>query len=76
MEIIEEFHSRKKYPWKQWLDGKARRATKGVDYDCDTASFRSALQKAAERSGMYVETSTQGESVTFRAVVFPPRMIM
>lgn len=45
------------YPWKEWMDGKARRATQGRDYSCKTSSFISILHKHGERNGMKVETS-------------------
>lgn len=50
-----------KYPYNEWADGSAWKATKGKDFRCSTASFRASLARFAERHGMSLETSVLRE---------------
>lgn len=48
-----------KYPWSEWTDGKARKATKGQDFDGTAISFRQALYAHANNSDPKLTVETQ-----------------
>lgn len=66
MQIIEE--NLFKYDWDEWTDGKTRKATQFVDFNCSPVSFRSALKQHARRHGLEVVTRVEGCFVTFRFI--------
>lgn len=72
MKILTEnvFESRTSYPWDEWMDGQVREATRGVDFTCTPAGFQAAVKNHARRHGKVVQTSRNGDKVTFR---FSPR---
>jgi hypothetical protein len=45
------------------MDGSVWRATKGVDYTCDTHHFQTALHQRARMEDMTVETGTPEKDV-------------
>lgn len=71
-EIIADLPTRRgrpsKYPWDEWVDGKARVAQRGVDFDITTHAFISTLHQAAKaRDGVKVRTKTiDDEQVAFQ----------
>lgn len=71
MEIVQPPSTprKRKYPWHEWTDGQARRATRGQDFDCLVPSFVALLHYTAKsRDFDRVETvvSEDGDSVTFQ----------
>jgi hypothetical protein len=61
-EILDDFDFNKgKYPWKEWEDGKIRKAVKGVDFQTTPSTFQSTLGQRARSNGMRVQTERVGE---------------
>lgn len=63
---IDRVGSRLKYPWKEWTNGKAYRASKGEDFDVEPESFASSLRKRASRKGLRVQVRVLDKSVEFQ----------
>ena len=63
-------HVAGKYPWDEWMDGRVRRAQRGLDYDCTTRNFQVQLRQAASRRALTLRSRRIGESVVFS---FQPR---
>lgn len=49
-----------KYPWKEWTDGRTRRAKKGIDFDIPVCRFQQKLHVVASKRGMRVHTKSDG----------------
>lgn len=56
----------RKYPWEEWLNGKAWEAQRGEDFDCDASVFRRILLTKANRANRTVTTRVSGDKVTFQ----------
>ena len=72
MEIIHSVASPyTRYPWDEWFDGQARRATQGADFEVTPKDFAIAARKAAKSRGVTVRVSVNSErkTVDFQAVV-------
>ena len=48
------------YPWRTWVDGKAREVVHGVHFTCTQSSFITLLYKHAEAAGLDVTTRRVG----------------
>lgn len=44
------------YPWESWTDGQWHDVTRGVDFTCTAASFKSYLYSYAMDHDLYVRT--------------------
>lgn len=76
MEVLREFEFAKgaaKYPWREWLDGKIRKATRGVDFTVTTATFYQALRGYARRHKLDVCARVEGDSVIFQLLTPRPK---
>lgn len=49
-------HANTRHPWGRWLDCKAHRLTKGVDFTCSAHGLRSMLYDEASTRGLKVAT--------------------
>lgn len=73
MKVLTEFRKGQlgrpaKYRWDEFLDGRVRRFDKGVDFECAADGFRRSLYSAARARGIKVQTTIDGDSLTFQAV--------
>lgn len=61
-EIIEDgaLRPRRRYPWDEWADGRARRIRRGEDFDTSAASMRVRLYQEARRRGLKVTAGLSG----------------
>lgn len=55
-----------RYPWREWTDGRARRAIRGEDFHCETNNFRNILYTQARRMGMKAAIRIDNEVVDFQ----------
>lgn len=46
-----------RYPWEQWTNGKAWRATQGADFQCSVEGFAAVIYSHARRRGLRVTVS-------------------
>ncbi len=60
--------TRGKYPWEEWLDGSIWRLSKGEDFQCEPATFRSSAISKAKRLGINLKSSVAGDQVVIQAV--------
>lgn len=58
-----------KYPWAQWLDGRAKVLTRGKDFDATTTSMRQMVLQMARARGLLIRTEV-GDSRYLR-LLFP-----
>lgn len=58
---------RSAYPWDEWLDGQARRLTRGEDFQCLTESFRTMAHTAAKNRGKRIIASVFKDYVEMQA---------
>lgn len=63
-----------RYPWDDWLDGQARRAYQGQDFEVTPKDFAISVRKAAKSRGLTVRASVNTErgTVDFQAVIPAP----
>lgn len=47
-----------KYPWGEWLDGKARLLEQGVDFDCSMGGVKAGAYAAARKHAIKVRIVT------------------
>lgn len=52
----------RKYPWNEWLDGKAREFEQGTDFDCTIRTFVGMAYAAARRAEVGVQAVRTGEN--------------
>lgn len=75
MEIIHRVASpNTRYPWDEWLDGQARRASQGTDFQVTPKDFAISVRKAAKAKGLTVRASVNSErgTVDFQAIIPAP----
>ena len=57
-----ERSKRSTYNWDQWLNGKAWRLVRGVDFTSTIWAFRTALYNAAKVRGLTAQTHLDGDN--------------
>ena len=60
-----------KYPYDEWLDGRAWGLVGGVDFTCSPASLRASLAEAARGRNLRLRTRTTEDGLAVQAV--PPK---
>lgn len=50
-----------RYPWNEWLDGRAWKLKFGTDFRCGMTAFRASCYGAAARTGKTCRTEAVGE---------------
>lgn len=50
-----------KYAYDGWFDGQARRFTRGIDFECSSKSFGTAVYGAARRRGIKIMSRRVGD---------------
>ena len=64
----------RKYPWDEWLDGKARCLHRGIDFQCTCQSMASIARITGRRRGVTVEASYNAErDVAYIQAILPPK---
>ena len=72
-EILEDFEfthrGSAKYPWDLWLDGQVWKIIRGTDYQCASASMRTAAFLAARTRNKNVRTNMimDGKAIVVQA---------
>lgn len=69
-------HSRRKYPWHKWLDGKTWRIAKGTDFEPSVESLKRAAYLAAARRGLNVSFVNEGAGVLFIRATKEPKPLV
>lgn len=59
-------HGNAIYPWNKWTNGKAHKATQGVDFEGEANKFRNVLLATAKRMGRKVTTRVKNSVVWFQ----------
>lgn len=54
-------HPNSKYPWDEWEDGKTRKITQGIDFECKTKDMRTQLHTRANKIERRVATTKPDE---------------
>lgn len=60
--------ARGKYPVDEWLDGDIWSLEQGTDFDVSITAVRQALMASANRRGLKLQTSANGNTLVIRAV--------
>lgn len=74
MEILDEWpealtpEPRPAYPWNEWLDGRPRRLTHGIDFLVSAHSLATAARVTGLRRGIKVRASVRGNTVFVQAI--------
>lgn len=56
-----------RYPWDEWLDGRAWKLEGGKDFKQKPETFRMAVRTVAKRRGLKVKTRQVGKDVFIQA---------
>jgi hypothetical protein len=63
--IAQNLSKRRRYPWAEWCDGKARRFVRGEDFDIPVVEFRNRFYNAKNRRPDVSDVVTRTELEAF-----------